>query len=238
MTELDHEVQRRLLDAYRAKGPSADQRERVFAALGTAIANGAAAPVAASKSAATQGAFKAFVLSHPVLGSGVGLGVGCAVALGVWLTRAPAPSTAPPLCTTPCASARASASLALAEPAPPAVASEAPAPSATPAPEVESVPALPRAPTPKRPAPHSGDLAAEAALLHQAHSAYRRGQPAETLTLLREHALKYPSTQLSVERSTLKVLALCALNRIDEARRTAATLPPRSTALRGTCVER
>jgi len=237
MTELDEDVQRRLVDAYRSKGPSAAERERVFAALSSAIAVGTVAPVAA----ASPSAFKTFLLSHPIALSGVGLGVSCAVALGVWLARAPVPAAAPALCAATCASAQPSASIAAPIEAPPssASASEAPTESTAPAPEVErNTPPTARAPTSKRGAPHSGDLAAEAALLHQAHSAYRRGQAAETLALLREHAAKYPSTQLSVERGTLKVLALCSLNRIDEARRIAATLPPRSTALRGSCVER
>jgi hypothetical protein len=236
MSELDDDVQRRLVDAYRSKGPSAGERERVFAALTTAIASGAAAPAAA----ASQGVFKAFVLSHPIALSVVGLGVGCTVALGVWLTRAPAPPQASALCAVPCAAVRPAPSIALPEAPPEApAASEAPAPPTSPAPEVDGGSATTSRPsTWKRPAPHGDELAAEAALLHRAHSAYRRGQPAETLALLREHAAKYPSTQLSVERGTLKVLALCALNRIDEARRIAATLPPRSTALRGACVER
>jgi hypothetical protein len=243
MTEHDDTVQRRLIDAYRSKGPSQRERERVFAALSSAIATGAAASAAASMGAASKGGLKAFLMSHPLALSGAGLGVGCAIAVGVWFTRAPAPSVAPARCDAPCASAQASANTApLETPPAPASSSEAPtlpapaAPDVTP--DVESRAPIPRASGSKRPAAHSGDLAAEAALLHQAHSAYRRGQPAETLTLLREHAAKYPTTQLSVERGTLKVLALCALNRVDDARRTAATLPPRSTALRGSCAER
>jgi len=238
MTELDDDVQRRLARAYQSRRPSAAERERVFGALTTAIAASAAAPAAAA--AASKGAFKSFVLAHPFALPGVGLGVGCAVALGVWLTRTPAPPPASLACATPCASARPTASSAPPEAAPAATESDAPAPQTPPPADVEgSAPTMSRpATTWKRPAPRGDDLAAEAALLHQAHSAYRRGQPAETLALLREHAAKYPSTQLSVERSTLKVLALCALDRTDEARRIAASLPSRSTALRGTCVER
>ena len=240
MTELDDDVQRRLIDAYRSKGPSEGERERAFAALTTAIATSATAPAAAA-AAASRGAIKAFVWSHPLALSGVGLGVGCAIALGVWFTRPPTAPAVSPHCAPPCAPARPSVSTAPPE-APPAAAttSDAPAAPAGPLPDAEgSTPTAPRPPVAlKRPAARGDDLAAEATLLHQAHSAYRRGQPAETLALLREHAAKYPHTQLSVERGTLKVLALCALSRIDEARRIAATLPPRSTALRGTCAER
>jgi len=244
MTELDEDVQRRLVDAYHSKGPSAAERERVFAALSLAIATGASASAAsgatAKAAAASNGVLKTFVLSHPLALSGIGLGVGCAVALGVWFTRPPTPPTPAIACAAPCAPARPTASVAPPEAPPaPAVESEDPTPKAPAPVEVEpGVPTPPRPSAGKRPAVHADDLAAEAALLHRAHSAYRRGQPAETLSLLREHTAKYPSTQLSVERGTLKVLALCALNRIDEARRIAAALPPRSTALRGTCAER
>jgi len=238
MTELDEDVQRRLVDAYRSTGPSAPERERMLAALNSAIATGTSAPVAA----ASKGMLKSFMLSHPVALSGLGLGVGCAVALGVWLSLAPAPPATPPLCAAPCVPVRASASVSLPE-APPATKpdSDAPGPASAPSTASEVVggsPTTSHPPSGKRPVANGSDLAAEAALLHQAHSSYRRGQPAETLALLREHSAKYPSSQLSVERGTLKVLALCALNRIDEARRIAATLPPRSPALRGTCAER
>jgi hypothetical protein len=225
MSELDDPVQQRLRRAYEAKGPTSADRERMLAALETTIAAGG---VAGTLTAGAKGGLKAALLSHPIAASVVGLGAGCVVALSIWWTR-PEPKSA---------SAPAPASSgAVALVAPLRSASE-PLPSPAPA-ELDSDDAPPTAiPERRRAAPRNDDLAAEAALLQRAHAAYRSGQPGETLRLLQQHGAKYPRSQLGVERSTLKVLALCALNRTDEARRTAATFPSLPTALHGSCAER
>lgn len=225
MSELDDQVQQRLRRAYEAKGPAPADRERMFAALEATIAAGGAG---GTLTAGAKGGFKAALLSHPIAFSAVGLGAGCVVALSVWLTRAEPKSAAPP------ASVASAAERFVAPPSPAAEPIRSP-----PQAQLGTNEAPPTAiPERKRPAPRSDDLAAEAALLQRAHDTYRHGQPAETLRLLQQHGAKYPRSQLGVERSTLKVLALCALNRTDEARRTAATFPSLPTALHGSCAER
>lgn len=225
MNELDDQLQQRLRRAYEARGPAPADRERMLAALETTIAAGG---VAGSLTAAAKGGFKAALLSHPIAASVVGLGAGCVLAVSVWLTR-PGPRSS----TTPVPASSAAERLV----APPSTAAElVPSP---PRAEVDRNEVPPTAiPERKRPAPWNDDLAAEATLLQRAHDAYRHGQPAEALRLLQQHGAKYPRSQLGVERSTLKVLALCALNRTDEARRTAATFPSLPTALHGSCAAR
>jgi hypothetical protein len=228
VTELETDLRRRLLHAYQSRGPSEIERARVQAALQATLAAGV---VSAPLAAVGKGGLKSFLLGPALALPSLGLGVGCAIALGVWLTRSPTPN-AP--CVAPCVSthvAPATRASAAAEPQrsepPLAVTSGAVTTSPT---------TTTRAPRKRGPA-STDDLAAEAALLHRAHAAYRRGQTGETLALLQEHTAKYPASQLAVERSTLRVLVSCALHRTDEARRIAASLPPGSPVLRGTCVE-
>ncbi|HET9932698.1 MAG TPA: hypothetical protein VFQ35_18470 [Polyangiaceae bacterium] len=241
MTELDERARESLLRAYQGQGPSESDRERVFAALESAIGAGA---VAAPLAVGLKGTLKSILASHPVWLTGAGVGAACAVAAGVWLARlplqpsqAPAPRPAPSeVVAGPVASSAAPLGAAGPVASVAAPLEVAPSPSAALEPEAKAPPASSESgrSTALR---HGDDLAAEAALLHRAHAAYRQGQATETLKLLQEHAGKYPRSQLGVERSTLKVLALCALHRTNDARRIAATLPSLPTALRGSCAE-
>jgi hypothetical protein len=84
-------------------------------------------------------------------------------------------------------------------------------------------------------------LSAELSLLRRAHEARRAGQPERALELAREHAKKYPHSQMWAERETLRVLALCDLGRVDAARRSAAPLEylwssPLRATLNASCV--
>lgn len=225
MNELDDQLRQRLRRAYEAKGPAAADRERMLAALETTIAAGG---LAGSLTAAAKGGFKAALLSHPIAATVVGLGAGCVLAASVWLSRSEPRASMPP------APASSAAERLV---APPSTAAElVPSP---PQAELHRNEVPPTAtPERKRNASWNDDLAAEATLLQRAHDAYRQGRAAETLRLLQQHGAKYPRSQLGVERSTLKVLALCALNRTDEARRTAATFPSLPTALDGSCAAR
>jgi hypothetical protein len=78
--------------------------------------------------------------------------------------------------------------------------------------------------------------------LHQAHGELRSGNAGRALSLAREHAHRYPSSQLRFERNALEVRALCALGREAEARKAADQLrsqapnSPVSAALKDTCV--
>jgi len=96
------------------------------------------------------------------------------------------------------------------------------APSA-PAKEVpESAPSLaPQAEPAEKPAPvaprTANSLAQEVAILSQASTALRAGQPAAALKALDEHQRKFPRGVLTQERSSARVQALCALGRTTEA---------------------
>jgi hypothetical protein len=67
-------------------------------------------------------------------------------------------------------------------------------------------------------------LAEEAALLHQAQSAWRAGQSAEALRLANEHAQRFPHSQLANERDVLRVLSLCKLGQNQAAKQVGARL--------------
>jgi hypothetical protein len=70
----------------------------------------------------------------------------------------------------------------------------------------------------------SDDLGQEAALLHQAQSAWRAGQSAQALRLANQHAQRFPRSQLANERDVLRVLSLCKLGQVQAARQVGARL--------------
>ena len=96
-----------------------------------------------------------------------------------------------------------------------------------------------------QPSPKASDdeLAADVALLHEALSEWRAGHATRALQLSREHARRFPSSQVRSERSALQVRALCALGRDVEARkiadqlRTQAPGSPATAALKDTCAK-
>jgi hypothetical protein len=61
-------------------------------------------------------------------------------------------------------------------------------------------------------------LDAEVALLRQAHEQLRLGQPLRALRALSEHAERFPRGELLEMRKATRVLALCALDRVEAAR--------------------
>jgi hypothetical protein len=71
--------------------------------------------------------------------------------------------------------------------------------------------------SPKRPArparatPAPNELGAELALLNGAQWALRQGQPAQALSMAREHAARFPGGSLREERAGIEALARCAL---------------------------
>ena len=142
------------------------------------------------------------------------------------------------------------------------------APSATPAPATPVPPAPPAAPaampaarravtraqipsaasaSPERSesesAPLSGPttVAAETELLREADASLRAGNGARALTLLNEHAARFPSGILVEEREAERVAVLCALGRSAEARESATAFlrdharSPLSVRVRGSC---
>jgi hypothetical protein len=75
---------------------------------------------------------------------------------------------------------------------------------------------------PKR-ADRPADLAAEVALLRDADAELQAGDALRALALVRIHARRFLDSQLWAERDATRILALCALDRVDEARRRRAT---------------
>jgi hypothetical protein len=98
----------------------------------------------------------------------------------------------------------------------PSAVAAAPAQAAAPA-------ATPTAPEPQPPAPAEetaparvpNTLADETRLLWEADQALRSGNTSRAVTLLDEHASRYPDGSLSPERGAERVVALCKLGRID-----------------------
>lgn len=69
------------------------------------------------------------------------------------------------------------------------------------------------------PAPSSATaLQAEVALIEQATSAIRSGDPDRGLTLLADHARRFPDGQLANERSAYRAVALCSAGKTQQGR--------------------
>jgi hypothetical protein len=116
--------------------------------------------------------------------------------------------------------------------------------AAPPASEGASLPEateLQPAPVRDAPAPTRGALAEETRLLREADAATRAGEPARALSLLAEHARRFPQGVLAEERDVERLLALCAAGRTEEARTAAAELlqtrprSPLAGRVRGSC---
>jgi hypothetical protein len=103
--------------------------------------------------------------------------------------------------------------------APPPVSSTPQQPTAS-APGAPAVTAIPTRAT--APAPSGSSLSAERAILDGARSALSAGEAARALSLLDEHARRFPKPQLGEEREALAIQTLIAAARYDEARARAA----------------
>lgn len=66
--------------------------------------------------------------------------------------------------------------------------------------------------------PASSTLEAEMQLVTRAQKALKSGQPGEALRALDEHARRFPSGVLALERSGVRTVALCQAGRVDEGR--------------------
>src|SRR5262249_39672502 len=69
-------------------------------------------------------------------------------------------------------------------------------------------------------APPSSTLDQEMQLLKRAHQAEASGRPSEALSILAEHAKRFPNGKLAESREVARVIALC------EAGQTQASRPP------------
>lgn len=76
-------------------------------------------------------------------------------------------------------------------------------------------------PSPAKPrtaSSESNDVASEVVLLSEAQRALSEGDANRSLSLLQQHAARFPTSTLATERSAARVFAYCQLGRIDEAR--------------------
>ena len=119
-------------------------------------------------------------------------------------------------------------------PAAAALVEAAPEP-ATEAPPIAPVPsAAPKAATPARAANDSTSFSAEVDLLARAQAAYTSHDYSRALSLVAEHARRFPNGHLSEEREALRVRSLLGSGRPDEAHRVSAGFAqrfPRSVLL-------
>jgi hypothetical protein len=204
MNELGPEA-RALLDvARRVSAPSPEQAERLWSRVRGAIATPASPPNAAIAHAAPA---VPTVLAAVLVATALGVAA-------LALRRDPAPAPAPPPATAPALSLAPSASVA---PGPSLV----PPSSPVSGPQPSLVPSSAR---PARAAPPPRDVSApddgrgDVALVRSAYEALRAGEAARSLTLVDEHARRYPQSVLGEEREATRVLALCELGRADDAR--------------------
>jgi len=232
-----------------ADGPSAERRARVkrrlVAALATAGAGiGGVAPAAAASAHAgaagvalgTAGSKGALTLGSVAVWLAAGAGLGTLVSTPALVMRLKEAAERP----APAAATLSPRDKPAEEPALP----RAPEPEGLPAVAAEPVPepaARTRTASPATPAVAAAPLAEETRVLESAQRALASGHAAEALALLDEHGARFPSGALSEERGAARILALCALGRADEARRSAtafvATSPksPLVPRLRGSC---
>jgi hypothetical protein len=218
MTDLDPESIRILELARSARTPSKEDKARVARRLPLALGLSATAASGVTAAHAAKGATAA--KSTTLLATfkwWIGGSAMLASALASYVTLS-SPTVTPHPISSP-------------QPAPaPAVkAAElrvqpeaAPAPQPTAQPNAEPRPerVLRRGELPRRSTDRES-LGAELDLLHRAQSAWRARQASAALTLLTEHRLRYPHSQLQLERDALQVLTLCELGRKDDAVRLA-----------------
>ena len=108
-----------------------------------------------------------------------------------------------------------------------------PAPAESPALHEQPAPPIAR-PHAARTAPKGDPFTAELELLQRAHTAYTRREFSLALTLIAEHARRFPRGRLAEQREALRVRSLAGAGRADEAHRAAAAFAaqfPRSVLL-------
>lgn len=241
MSELGPDAREILRNGRDGDNPSPADRARIHGALMAVIAAGAATTMANQASASTTnlapelevptsiGAGKpiAAALSGSIFAKGMLVVVLGAAGAGAWMAW-PAPPT------------RSIVSASNMPDKPVVSGPETPVP-ALPASSVEVAPEKPAEPLvevseqvisakpePAR-APASGtapkvveetadSLLAETQRLREAHGALREGDPEKALALLSEQAAEDEGQKLREERAAARVLALCKLGRVDEAR--------------------
>lgn len=194
--------------------PSADDRERVFAALATRLGfvpeSTPAAPRGGAGSIGSQwvsllpvGLAAAAFVVHAALSGGSN----AAAPVAAPRVIAPAPAAAPIVV--------------------PGAVVAAPAPAATTR-AANPVPSSPSLTGVGSGAPRSSSLAAEVSLLTRAETELHAGRFAAALELLDEHARLFPRGALAEERSGARIQALCGLGRFSQATTELNRLAPHS----------
>jgi len=247
MNELSFEAKALIAQARGADGPSAENRARVKRALvaslvgasatfgaGASVAATGLPAVAAGKSALTAGTVAVW------LGMGAALGtVASAPALIVRMVEDEPQHATVALERRGPARAPESQTTSV-EPQPAALNPAAPSAPASDPGERRAEAAAASAPS-AAPAPAPSTLASETRLLEAAQRELASGRAASALSLLDEHARRFPAGALSEERTAARVLSLCALGRHEAARQAANAFlaaSPRSPLiprLRGSC---
>lgn len=216
MSELSPEARALVSDGRSILRPTSEDRARVASRLAHRL--GAAALLAAQPTYAAPKALSFSKLSSIV----VGLGLVTAGAT-YWLTEPSEP-------------ARVEVAAARAPMAPPDAATVVPAKSSPPqaeAAEPAHSPTLAAQSLPRK-VPSTDKLAEEVALLSQAASQLRSGNPSGALQRLEEHRRLFPAGRLVEERRAARVQALCAIGNRAEAEAELARLArssPRSPHL-------
>lgn len=243
--ELSPEARALLTEVRGADDPTPKDRSRNKRAVMAAIAGGAG--LAASTAASSAAAASATGAASTAAGLSIGVKVAAAVlalgAIGVTATLVPemvpdveapettasdepAPAVAEEPAPMPAPRARPAPSGGPAAP----TAEEADAPAPLPAPAAEPprpasvARARPRAaPSTAAPEPEpASTLPQEVALLRRAQRAINAERPAEALTILADHAVRFPGGVMAEEREAARVVALCRAGRAAEARAAAA----------------
>jgi hypothetical protein len=214
--DLNPDVRRLVELARKARTPGEDDKLRLAERLAVPLAAGAALGSAAGAAKAATGA-SLFASLGTKVAALVALSAVAAAVVVTKLETKPTPavsraqveSAKPPLPTAPSAS----------------VSEALPVPSAAPEPPL-SEPVIPQKPgaSGAHPASPAHELEEEAALLHQAQSAWRNGQSAQALQLANQHAQRFPRSQLANERDVLRVLSLCKLGQTHAAKQVGARL--------------
>jgi hypothetical protein len=216
---------RQLVDLAREARTPGDQdklriAERLAIPLAAGVIAGSAAGAAKAAAGATTGAKLAGVgatqaANTTLLGS-IGAKIAAAVAVAAVGTALVVSNLDSQPAETPLASAPAAVPSPVVAPSQPAPAAETSPPA--PEPVIEAPKAAPANPPTIHSTTPAHELAQEAALLHEAQSAWRSGQSAQALQLANQHAQRFPHSQLADERDVLRVLSLCKLGQVQSAK--------------------
>jgi hypothetical protein len=181
-----------------------------LAALSAAIPTAAAGGAIAAPVAATSGVVKLLAVLSFMGAAGGG------IAYMTHATKTASPANSPSVVSTTTAPRESPSPANAAQPALPPSSPETSASAAKP--ETIARPILgarAAAASPSRPSPSENTLSDEYALIARAQAALKAHDPSLSLSLLNEHASRFPKGQLAEEREALRVLTGCSLGRAD-----------------------